>query len=97
MADFIAECDERLLYAHAQLNELSTQYRELKQYALQRGMRLDIKDNFEDIIGIYNRKDKTIEMDSFYVASTGTDVVFKIIKTLGTDENGKTIRCLIYL
>lgn len=36
-------------------------------------------------------------MDSFYVASTGTDVVFKIIKTLGTDENGKTIRCLIYL
>lgn len=28
-------------------------------------------------------------MDSFYVASTGTDVVFKIIKTLGTDENGK--------
>ena len=89
VADFIAECDERLLYAHAQLNELSTQYRELKQYALQRGMRLDIKDNFEDIIGIYNRKDKTIEMDSFYVASTGTDVVFKIIKTLGTDENGK--------
>ena len=52
-------------------------------------MRLDIKDNFEDIIGIYNRKDKTIEMDSFYVASTSTDVVFKIIKTLGTDENGK--------
>ena len=89
VADFIAECDERLLYAHAQLNELSTQYRELKQYALQRGMRLDIKDNFEDIIGIYNRKDKTIEMDSFYVASTGTDVVIKIIKTLGTDENGK--------
>lgn len=43
VADFIAECDERLLYAHAQLNELSTQYRELKQYALQRGMRLDIK------------------------------------------------------
>lgn len=89
VADFIAECDERLLYAHAQLNELSTQYRELKQYALQRGMRLDIKDNFEDIIGAYNRKDKTIEMDSFYVASTGTDVVFKIIKTLGTDNNGK--------
>lgn len=89
VADFIAECDERLLYAHAQLNELSTQYRELKQYALQRGMRPDIKDNFEDIIGIYNRKDKTIEMDSFYVASTGTDVVIKIIKTLGTDENGK--------
>ena len=88
VADFIAECDERLLYAHAQLNELSTQYRELKQYALKRGMIIDDKDNFENVLGLYKDKNEPIEMNSYYISSAGSNVVFKIIKTLGTDEHG---------
>lgn len=90
VAGFMEECEERTLYAHAQLNELSCQYRELKKYGRERGM-LANDDNFMSVIGYHGSKDKNsaIEMDSFYVSSVNSDVVIKVMKSLEQDERGK--------
>lgn len=91
VADFLNECDERTLYAHAQLNELSNQYRELKKYGLERGMIINENDNFQSVIGYEWKKEQTaaIEMNSFYVSSVNSDFVFKVIKSVGQDEKGR--------
>ena len=91
VAGFMEECEERTLYAHAQLKELSCQYRELKKYGMERGMVVNEDDNFISVIGYHGSKDKNsaIEMDSFYVSSVNSDVVIKVMKSLGQDEWGK--------
>lgn len=91
VAGFMEECEERTLYAHAQLNELSCQYRELKKYGMERGMVVNEDDSFISVIGYHGSKDKNsaIEMDSFYVSSVNSDVVIKVMKSLGQDEWGK--------
>lgn len=91
VAGFMEECEERTLYAHAQLKELSCQYHELKKYGMERGMVVNEGDNFISVIGYHGSKDKNsaIEMDSFYVSSVNSDVVIKVMKSLGQDEWGK--------
>ena len=91
VADFMNECTERTLYARAQLNELSQQYRELKKYGLERGMITQDQDNFQSVIGFeWNSSlNQAIEMNSFYVSSVNTDVVLKIVKSVGQDSSGK--------
>lgn len=91
VADFMNECTERNLYARAQLNELSQQYRELKKYGLERGMFIDDRDNFQNVIGYEWKADHSvaIEMNSFYVAAINSDVVLKITKSVGQDSDGK--------
>lgn len=91
VADFMNECTERTLYARAQLNELSQQYRELKKYGLERGMFIDDRDNFQNVIGYEWKADHlvAIEMNSFYVAAINSDVVLKVTKSVGQDSDGK--------
>lgn len=91
VADFMNECTERTLYARAQLNELSQQYRELKKYGLERGMFIDDRDNFQNVIGYEWKVDHSvaIEMNSFYVAAINSDVVLKVTKSVGQDSDGK--------
>ncbi len=91
VADFMNECTERNLYARAQLNELSQQYRELKKYGLERGMFIDDRDNFQNVIGYEWKADHSvaIEMNSFYVAAINSDVVLKVTKSVGQDSDGK--------
>lgn len=91
VADFMNECKERTLYARAQLNELSQQYRELKKYGLERGMFIDDRDNFQNVIGYEWKADHSvaIEMNSFYVAAINSDVVLKVTKSVGQDSDGK--------
>ncbi len=91
VADFMNECTERTLYARAQLNELSQQYRELKKYGLERGMFIDDRDNFQNVIGYEWKADHSvaIEMNSFYVAAINSDVVLKVTKSVGQDSDGK--------
>ena len=91
VANFMNECTERTLYARAQLNELSQQYRELKKYGLERGMITQDQDNFQSVIGFERKSslNQAIEMNSFYVSSVNTDVVLKIVKSVGQDSSGK--------
>jgi hypothetical protein len=91
VADFMNECTERTLYARAQLNVLSQQYRELKKYGLERGMFIDDRDNFQNVIGYEWKADHSvaIEMNSFYVAAINSDVVLKVTKSVGQDSDGK--------
>lgn len=92
VAGFMEECEERTLYAHAQLNELSCQYRELKKYGRERGMLANEDDNFISVIGYHGSKDKNsvIEMDSFYVSSVNSGVVIRVMKNLGQDKKGNS-------
>lgn len=91
VADFMKECTERTLYARAQLNELSQQYRELKKYGVERGMLIDDPNNFQSVIGYEWKEDHTtaIEMNSFYVAAVNEDVVLKVVKSVGQNPDGK--------
>lgn len=91
VADFMSVCTERTLYARAQLNELSQQYRELKKYGLERGMIVQDQDNLQSVIG-YGRKTNptmAIEMNSFYISAANTNVVLKVIKSVGQGFQGK--------
>ena len=91
VADFLNECDERTLYAHAQLNELSCQYREIKKYGIERGMIINENNNLSSVIGYEWKREQTaaIEMNSFYVSAMNSDIVLKIVKSVGQDEKGR--------
>lgn len=92
VAGFMEECEERTLYANAQLNELSCQYRELKKYGRERGLLANEDENFMSVIGYHGAKDKNsiIEMDSFYVSSVNSGVVIRVMKNLGQNQKGNT-------
>jgi hypothetical protein len=97
VATFLQECDERFEYADAQINEISAEYRELKKYALQRGISVvsDKENNFMDLFGYYSDKESTksgiAEVDSFYIASCHSDVVIRVVKSPAMDSYGHVI------
>ena len=95
VANFLDECTERLLYAHAQVNELSLEYREIKQYAKERGDRVITSDAFVNVMGIYDtRKDEKnniFEADAFYIVSDSSDAIIRVIKTPTINEHGRII------
>lgn len=90
VSEFLNECDERILYAHSQLNELSLQYRELKRYAVQHGIKIDEKDNLEDVIGFsFQNNSAIIDLETIYVSSAETGVTLKVQKGLGINQYGQ--------
>ncbi|MDD3416011.1 MAG: relaxase/mobilization nuclease domain-containing protein [Lachnospiraceae bacterium] len=95
VASFLQECDERLLYAHAQLNELSNEYRELKKYGINKGQVVNASNDFINTLGYFEKKSEektgSFEADAFYISSCTSDVVVRIIKTLGVDTYGKVM------
>ena len=97
VAAFLQECDERFEYADAQINEISAEYRELKKYALQRGISVvsDKENNFMDLFGYYSDKESTkngvAEVDSFYIASCHSNVVIRVVKSPVMDSYGQVI------
>ena len=96
VARFLTECEERLIYAHAQLHELSEEYREIKKYASQNGFRLEQSGSLVDTIGIFEaKKDERqgiYEADVFYVAaSSNSEFVIRVIKTPSIDDKGNII------
>lgn len=96
VAHFLSECEERLIYAQAQLNELSEEYREIKKYALQNGTRLEQNGTLTDIVGFYDaKKDERqgiYDADVFYVAAANSsDFLIRVIKTPTVDEDGRII------
>lgn len=95
IAKFLEECDERLLYAHAQLHELSLEYREIKQYAATRGETLKSTGKLLDAIGVYedkeNVKQNIYEANMFYIVSDNPEVILRVVKSPQASENGKLI------
>lgn len=73
------------------LNELSCQYREIKKYGIERGMIINENNNLSSVIGYEWKREQTaaIEMNSFYVSAMNSDIVLKIVKSVGQDEKGK--------
>lgn len=95
VARFLQECDERLLYAHAQLNELSNEYRELKKYGISKGQVVNSATDFISTLGYFEKKSEeragSFEADAFYISSSSASVAVRIIKTLGVDVYGNVM------
>lgn len=94
VASFLQECDERLLYAHAQLNELSHEYREIKAYQKEKHF---VTEEKRDLVGILNyygqRKESrqgSFEADAFFIASSDAGTIVRVVKTPAVDEKGRT-------
>ncbi len=97
ISEFLKECDERFEYAEAQINEISAEYRELKKYALKRGISVltDSENNFMDLIGYYSDKDSTkagvAEADSYYISSCNSNIVIRVVKSPTMDKYGHLV------
>lgn len=92
VAGFLRECEERLIYAHAQLNELSLEYRELKNYGIRKGQIIKTNNDFVNTLGYFEKKSEeragNFEADAFYISSSSSNVVIRVIKTLGVNAHG---------
>jgi len=93
---FLNECDERLLYSKAQISEISEEYRELYKYAKKRGLTLNNdKSDLLDIIGFYDDKKNArtgfSSADAFFLSSSSSDVVLRVIKYPTMDEQGHLV------
>ena len=97
IAEFLKECDERFEYAEAQINEISSEYRELKKYAIQRGIKSlsDNENNFMDLFGYYSDSENTkggiAEADSFYISSCHSDVIVRVVKSPMMNKYGHIV------
>jgi hypothetical protein len=95
IANFERECEERLTYAHAQLNELSMEYREIKQYANKHGIRAFVSGHLVDAVGLYdnieNEKMHVFNAESFFIASHESDMLIRLVKSPGYDSKGKIV------
>jgi len=93
VAYFLNECDETLLYAQAELKELSEEYRELKKYGQRNQMLNEEKNSLLDMVGLYEEQNElgisTLKVDSFYLSSINSDVVIRIDKTPYKDDKGE--------
>jgi len=92
VAAFLNECDERILYADAQLNELSMEYREVKKYAASIGMYQEKNNSVVDLMGIFNKENRYgLSGNWYYIASSQSNVTFQIMETPEV-RNGKVVQ-----
>lgn len=95
VADFISECNDRLLYCNGQLKELSQEYKEVYKYALKHGHTIKKEYTLSDVVGVYenysSEKRGLFDMDMYYVSSKGTDTIARVEKIPGVDSRGNTI------
>ena len=95
VADFLNEYNERILYATAMLNELSSQYREVRRYGLKYG--LIIKDNHSltDVVEFYSDKKDgytgIFDAESFFIVSDDSEQILRITKTPTYDAKGRIV------
>lgn len=93
VADFVRECEERLLYAHEQLGELSREYREIKRYKESRGASLNTNGSLYELLNMREMMDNfrkgIFEADVSYIVSASSDVMLRITKLPDIDGSGK--------
>ena len=94
VAAFLQECDERTMYAHAQLQELSEEYREIKRYSAKREGNIEGIGPLADLIGLYDSREREkigiYKWDTFFIASKDSDVSVKVHRFAPTTPDGKT-------
>lgn len=94
VAAFLQECDERMMYAHAQLHELSEEYREIKRYVAKQERNIEGIGSLADLIGIYDSREnemlKIFYLDIYYIASKESDVSVKVHRFAPTTPDRKT-------
>lgn len=97
VSNFMEEYSERLLYANAQLEELSGEYREIKKYCREKGIE-DIKsDNLYDLI-IDPKVEKLAKQNVFstdvryLVSAAFPNVLLRIVQQPIVNGNGITVQ-----
>ena len=93
VAAFLNECNERILYSQAQINEISFEYRELKRYAEKWGIVERKKENnLLDLIGFSDDKEllkyNIAKADWGFITSPYSTVLIKYTKNPTTDKYG---------
>ena len=93
VAAFLEECDERMLYAQAQISEISEEYRDLRKYAAKRGIVEPGKENnLIDMLGYYKDKENKnlgiATQDAFYISSPHSNIVIRVVKYPTMDRYG---------
>ena len=94
IADFVDRYENQLLYANAQIDELSLQYREIKKYCSVHGYHLSNESSIIDVI----EYDKDIQLArngvftadiKYYAAGSNPDILLKVEKSPYVDEKGR--------
>lgn len=93
VASFLEECKEQMMYAQAQLDELSEQYKEVKQYGMEHGELKKQKKSLYDILGIHEAlhgaRQGIFDTSVSYVVSKESEYMVRIYKSAEPGSNGK--------
>ena len=96
VANFMEEYSERLLYANAQLEELSSEYREIKKYCREKGIEKIAMTSLYDFIvdpkieklaaqGVFSTEVK------YLVSASSPDIMLRVVHKPEVDSKGKTV------
>lgn len=96
VAAFIEEYQGQFLYANAQLEELSNEYREIKKYCMENGIEQVKTDSILDLVGFAKAqkfaKQNIFTTDvSYLVSSHYPDVILRVVTNPTTDSKGRTV------
>lgn len=93
VAFFLNECDETLLYAQAELKELSQEYFELKKYSQRNHLISSNSNSLLESVGFYDDYNEAglinLGADSFYLSSLDSDVLVRVDKAPVKDKSGE--------
>lgn len=95
VANFMEECDERIMYATAQMKELSEEYKELKSYASKNKIKIknaDLMDTIGYAEGKQNEKILFFEASTRFIATDNKDVMLQVTKVPAKDSKGNDIQ-----
>lgn len=96
VANFMEEYSERLMYANAQLDELSSEYREIKKYCREKGIEKIKVESLYDMV-IDPKIEKLASQNVFstevtyLVSASSPDMMLRIVHKPIVDSNGRTV------
>lgn len=95
VAEFLTDCENRVMYANAQLEELSKEYREVKRYGrMYGGLKMKEKSLYEVLdtqASAEWAKKHIFDADLYYVVSETSDVMLRVVKSPYTGRDGKRV------
>ena len=93
VAAFLEECNERFIYAQAQFDELSGQYKEVKRYGMEHGGLKIQKQSLYDISGIHEALSGAgqgiFDTSVSYVVSKDSEYIVRVYKSAEPGGDGK--------
>lgn len=96
VASFMEEYSERLLYANAQLEELSSEYREIKKYCREKGIESIKAESLYDLIinpkieKLATQKVFSTEVN-YLVSAAAPDMMLRVVHKPVVDSKGRTV------